>query len=72
MPTRVKQKPQIRDHIEADARVIALEGFQPNAMMRAVDRGSYFRLNDAIVRQFPEFFAVVVPVGEILAGEIER
>jgi hypothetical protein len=41
-------------------------------MMRAVDRGSYFRLNDAIVRQFPEFFAVVVPVGEILAGEIER
>jgi hypothetical protein len=71
MPTGAKQKPQIRDLIEDDARVVALEGFRPN-MMRPVNRGEYFLLCDGIVRQFPQFFAVVVPVADVLSGEIER
>jgi hypothetical protein len=71
MPTRAKQKPHIRDLIEDDTRVVALEGFRPN-MMRPVNRGEYFKLSDGIVRQFPMYFAVIVPVGDVLSGEIER
>jgi hypothetical protein len=39
-------------------------------MSAPVERGRYYRLNDPIVRQFPHFFAVVIPV-EML-GVIER
>jgi hypothetical protein len=51
--------------------VIATEGFQSHAMSLPVERGRYYRLNDPIVRQFPQFFAVVIPVGQVF-GEIER
>jgi hypothetical protein len=69
--TRTRERPTtIRDLLEDDARVIATEGFQP-FMGSPVERGRYFRLSDPIVRQNPEFFAVVVPVAQVL-GEIER
>jgi hypothetical protein len=54
MPTRVKQKPQIRDLIADDARVVAIEGFRPY-MSRPVNRGEFFRLSDGIVRQYPMY-----------------
>jgi len=61
----------LHDLIEDDAQVVATEGFQPHAMSVPVERGRYYRLNDPIVRQFPQYFAVVIPVGQLL-GEIER
>jgi hypothetical protein len=73
MPSRVRErpKPTIRDFIPDDARVVATEGFSPFAMSLPVERGRYYRLSDPIVRQFPQYFAVVVPVSDVL-GEIER
>jgi hypothetical protein len=68
---RERPKPAIRDLIDDDARVIATEGFQPYAMSQPVERGRYYRLNDEIVKQFPMYFAIVVPVSEVI-GEIER
>jgi hypothetical protein len=65
---RTKTRPgHIRDHIDDDARVM---GFRPH-MGSLVERGTYSRLSAPIVRQFPQFFAVVVPVDTVL-GEIER
>jgi hypothetical protein len=68
--TRERPKPTIRDFIEDDARVVALEGFQP-FMGSPVERGRYFRLSDPVVRAHPVYFAIVVPVSDVL-GEIER
>jgi len=50
--------------------VVALEGFRP-FMGQMIERGQYFRLSDPIVRAWPAYFAVVVPVDQVL-GEIER
>jgi hypothetical protein len=73
MPARLRErKPaHLRDLIEEDARVIATEGFAPFAMSAPVERGRYYRLNDELVRRFPQYFCVVVPVSDVL-GEIER
>ena len=72
MPTtRVKQRPQIRDHIEADQQVVALEGFRPMPIGHEVERGRFYKLTDPLVRQYPAYFAVLVPVSQVL-GEIER
>lgn len=65
-----RRRPTIRGFIEEDARVVALEGFRP-VMGQMIERGTYYRLSDPIVRQFPAFFAALVPVPELL-GEIER
>jgi hypothetical protein len=35
------------------------------------EKGEFHRLNDAVVRQFPAYFAIVLPVDTVL-GEIER
>jgi hypothetical protein len=35
------------------------------------EKAEYHRLNDPIVRQFPAYFAIVLPVDTVL-GEIER
>jgi hypothetical protein len=50
--------------------VICTEGFWPPGH-GLVARGTYYRLSAPIVRQYPQFFAVVVPVDTVL-GEIER
>jgi hypothetical protein len=73
MPARLRERPRpaIKDLIEDDARVIATEGFQAFAMSQPVERGRYYKLSDPVVRQFPMYFAVVVPVSDVL-GEIER
>jgi hypothetical protein len=60
----------IRDLIDDDAQVIATEGFWPPGH-GSVARGTYYKLSAPIVRQYPQFFAVVVPVDTVL-GEIER
>jgi hypothetical protein len=59
-----KAKASLRDLLEPDARCIALEGFRP-PMRREVDRGSFHRLNDDLVRSFPSYFGVVVPVEQL-------
>jgi len=70
--TRERHAPtHIRDLLEDDARVIATEGFQP-FMGSPVERGRYLPLAAPIVRQFPQYFAVVIPLADVLAGEIER
>jgi hypothetical protein len=56
--------PALRDLLADDAPCIALEGFRA-PMRREVDKGSFHKLSDSLVRQFPQFFAVVVPVDEI-------
>jgi hypothetical protein len=61
----------ISDFIDADARVVALESFRPMQVASLVQRGAYFRLSDSVVRQFPQMFAVLVPVSE-LPEVIER
>jgi hypothetical protein len=61
----------LRDFIAPDARVIALEGFTP-WMGHTIERGRYYTLDAPIVRQNPQFFAVVIPVTDVFAGEIER
>ena len=38
-----------------------------------IERGSYLRLGDQIVRQWPAMFALVIPLGEVVGLiEIER
>jgi len=36
-----------------------------------VHRGRYYKLGDEVIRQHPQFFAVLIPVNQVL-GEIER
>jgi hypothetical protein len=71
MSPRTKTRPRIRDFVDDDAQVIATEGFTALPLGRRVDRGTYFRLSDAIVHRHPAYFAIVVPVNQVL-GEIER
>jgi hypothetical protein len=74
MPSRLRErKPtaHIRDFIEGDAQVIALEGFRPMPIGHEVERGRFYRLSDELVRQYPAYFAVLVPVSQVI-GEIER
>jgi hypothetical protein len=61
----------LKDFIADDARVIALEAFRP-MMGQMVERGQSFRLDSPIVRQWPMYFGVVVPVDQVLGEEIER
>ena len=73
MAVRMRRpRPTIRDFVADDARVIALESFRPETVSRMVERGTYFRLSDVVVRQWPHMFAICIPVAEFLAGEIER
>jgi len=72
MPARTKPQPQIRDLIEDDARVVAVEGFRVYPIGREIRKGEYLTLNEAVVRQHPSYFALVVPVSEVLSGEVER
>jgi len=69
---RTRTRPgHIRDYVDDDARVIALEAFRPGPIGHEVDRGQSFKLSDPIVRQYSMYFAVVIPVDQML-GEIER
>jgi hypothetical protein len=68
--SRARSKPTIRDFIADDARVVAVEGFRP-MMGQMVERGQFFRLDSPIVRQWPMYFVVAVPVTDVLS-EIER
>jgi hypothetical protein len=65
----VRKPAQIRDFLEDDARVIALEGFQPLPMGQLVERGRFYKLTDPVVRRHPTYFAVVVPVSQVLGIE---
>ena len=66
-----RRGPTIHDFVGPETRVVALESFRPEMVSSLVERGSYFRLSDPIVTQHPIYFAVLVPVSELL-GEIER
>jgi hypothetical protein len=74
--SRAKKKPptvSIRELVEADAQVICIETFRPGLIAHLVSRGDHLRLDDPIVRQFPEFFALVIQLerlGDL--REIER
>jgi hypothetical protein len=71
MKTRVRPKSALRDLIGGDdARVICTEAFQPY-MGQAIDRGRFFTLGAPIVRQYPAYFCIAVPVSDVL-GEIEK
>jgi hypothetical protein len=65
---RTKTRPSIRDFVDEDAKVICVEGFTP-PMGALVERGKYYTLSAPLVRRFPQFFAVVVPVNELLTEE---
>ena len=74
MTTRLRtgsRTTELHDLIEDVAQVIATEGFVPHAMSVPVERGRYYKLNDPIVRTFPQFFAICIPVSQFM-GEIER
>jgi hypothetical protein len=73
MPSLRERRPKstIRDFIEADHQVVALEGFRPMPIGHEVERGRFDRLSDELVRQYPAYFAVLVPVSQVI-GEIER
>jgi hypothetical protein len=51
--------------------VICTEGFSA-WMGPTIERGRYFTLDAPVVRQHPQFFAICIPVTDVLAGEIER
>jgi len=72
MTLKTQERPtQIRDLLEPDARVVCVEGFRPAPIGHDVPRGRFYKLTDEIVRQYPMYFAVLVPVDQVL-GEIER
>jgi hypothetical protein len=74
MASRLRAKPKparLRDLLDGDQRVICVEGFQP-WMGPVVERGRYFSLDAPVVRQFPAYFAVCIPVADVLVDEIER
>lgn len=52
-------------------RVIALESFRLEMVSSLIERGAYYRLSDPLVRQYPMYFAILVPVEQFL-GVIER
>ena len=60
----MKRPASLRDLIGPDARVVCTAGFRP-AMSREIERGSYFRLSDQVVRENPSFFAVCVPLEQL-------
>lgn len=67
-----KHRPAIRDFIEADAWIVATEGFRP-LMGQLIERGARLRLTDSVVREWPQYFAILVPVERFLSEiEIER
>jgi hypothetical protein len=39
---------------------------------RLVERGTYHRLSDPVVKQWPAMFEICVPITDALLGEIER
>jgi hypothetical protein len=40
-------------------------------MGREIAKGEYFKLSDAVVGEHPAYVALVIPVNDILSGEIE-
>jgi hypothetical protein len=68
--THERSKPALRDLLADDTLVVVIQGFQP-FMGQLVERGRYYRLNDPIVRRHPQFFAICIPVTDVLVGEIE-
>jgi hypothetical protein len=68
--SRDRTKPSIRDLIADDAQVVALESFRPQMVASMIERGRFYKLNDSVVRQWPAYFAILIPVEQFL-GEIE-
>jgi hypothetical protein len=66
------ETPTIADFLADDQRVICIESFRPMQVSSLVERGSYYRLSDTVVRQFPAHFALVIPISDVLLNEIER
>ena len=65
-----RKRPAIEDFIGPDTQVIALHSFRPEMVSGLIERGSYLKLGDQVVRQWPAMFALVIPLGEVF-GEIE-
>ena len=64
---------RIRHLVDPDALVICLSSFRPYALSRMFIRGDYLKLSDAIVREFPAQFALVIPLERLDdLREIER
>ena len=66
-----RRRPTIHDFVGPDAWVVALESFRPEMVSSLIERGAYYRLSDSLVRQYPMYFAILVPVEQFL-GVIER
>lgn len=56
--------PTFRDLVDEDTEVIAIETFRPG-MSRQIERGTYYRLSSPIVRQCPQFFALVIRLDQL-------
>jgi hypothetical protein len=62
---RTKRKEPARVDVERDAvEAICLEGFQP-LMRREVKRGERLARDAELVRAFPQFFGLLLPLSEI-------
>lgn len=60
----MKRPASLRDVLPPDARVVCTAGFRP-VMSREIERGSYFRLSDQVVKEHPSFFALCVPLDQL-------
>jgi hypothetical protein len=68
MSAKTRERLTIRDFLGDNPQVICTETFAP-WMQQTVERGRYFRLDAPIVRAWPEYFAIVVPVSDVLEKE---
>jgi hypothetical protein len=72
MKTKTRPRPSIRDFVADDATVIATEGFIPHFRFGGrVEKGTYYKLDSPLVRAFPMYFGLCIPIDQVL-GEIER
>jgi hypothetical protein len=62
-----KAEPARVDIVREASEVIALEGFRP-AMRRAVERGERFPRDAELVRSFPAYFGLLLPLSELNEG----
>ena len=69
VPARLRKRPIVRitleELVEPDAQAIATETFRPGLVARQITKGTYLRLSDPVVRQFPQFFSLAIPVTQL-------
>jgi hypothetical protein len=64
----MKRPAQHKVNVERDAvEAIALEGFRP-AMRRPVERGERFSRDHELVKSFPRYFGLLLPLSELDKG----